>query len=86
MKKDRFFVLKKNLAIPAFSRAATYENLPGYLLDHASENIPTNKTYLVCEFFNPGADFIPAEDATVRAQMFKLREKLNRYYPITDPG
>jgi hypothetical protein len=86
MKKDRFFVLEKILAIPAFFRAATDENLPGFLLDDAIENIPTNETDLVNEFFNPAADFIPAEDTTVRTQMFNLREKLDSYYPLTDPG
>lgn len=67
MKKDRFLVLDKILAVPAFFRLETYENLPGYRLDDAIENIITYKTDLVNEFFNQSAHLIAAEDTGVRA-------------------
>lgn len=67
MKKDRFLVLEKILTVLAFFRVETSEHLPSYRLDDAIENIPTNKTDLVNEFFNRSADFIAAEATTARA-------------------
>lgn len=78
--KTKRQILQKILASSEFSHSELNQRLLTYLVDKSIKGEIPKEITIAIEIFDKDADFNPHEDTLVRVHIYKLREKLEKYY------
>ncbi len=73
-------IINKIKASRAFQSSETCRDLLEYLVTCNLKDGPPKELTIAIDFFDKGADFNPAEQTTVRYHVYKLRQRLKKYY------
>ncbi|MBD3378643.1 hypothetical protein GF406_26685 [candidate division KSB1 bacterium] len=78
--KTKRHILEKILTSPHFAHSHIHKNLLTYLVEKSISGEIPKETTIAIDVFDKDADFDSNEDTLIRVHVYKLREKLAKYY------